>query len=172
MIKFHFPPQWHTRPSKFLTCLALLVAFFLMACSSIDCPMNNTIGCKYALRGNDGTFSDTLSVITLRPDSNDAVIQNRITRVTTFSLPMSYEHERDTLLFVLTDTLGKTSIDTTVISKTNTPHFESVDCPARFFHTIKEIKTTHHRIDSIVIANPNVDNEEKENLLIYFHPAR
>ena len=33
-------------------------------------------------------------------------------------------------------------------------------------------RTTHHAIDSIVIAHPNIDYDEKENLLIYFHPRR
>lgn len=154
------------------TLAAMLPAFLLAACASIDCTMTSAVSCRYALRGSVDTLYDSLTVITMRPDSNDAVMLNRLARFTSFTLPMSYANGRDELLFIMKDTTGVTRTDTVTIAKTNVPHFESVDCQPRFFHTITDVKTTHHRIDSIAIANPNVDNDEKENLLIYFHPDR
>ena len=129
---------------------ALVAAPILLmaACASIDCAMTTAVGCRYALRGD--TVHDTLTILAVRPGSSD----------------------RDQLVFQLTDTLGTTRTDTVTVFKTNDPHFESVDCPARFFHTLTEVTTTHHAIDSIVIAHPNIDYDEKENLLIYFHPRR
>lgn len=143
--------------------------FLLAACASIDCSTTNTVSCRYALRGNVDTLSDTLTIITTRPDSNDCVVLNRLSNATAFTLPMSYGNDSDQLYFVLKDTLGTERTDTVTIFKTNDPHFESIDCQPRFFHTITAVQTTHNAIDSITIANSNVNFDEKENLLIYFH---
>ena len=161
------------RPMRWMpkALLATLPAFLMAACASIDCTMTSAVSCHYALRGGVDTLYDSLTVLTLRPDSNDVVMLNRLSRFTSFSLPMSYAHDSDELLFVTKDTSGVTRTDTVIVFKTNTPHFESVDCAPRYFHTITNVTTTHHRIDSIAIANPNVDYDEKEDLLIYFHPG-
>lgn len=151
---------------------ALVAAPILLmaACASIDCAMTTAVGCRYALRGD--TVHDTLTILAVRPGSSDSVLVNRLVQPQAFTIPMSYGADRDQLVFQLTDTLGTTRTDTVTVFKANDPHFESVDCPARFFHTLTEVTTTHHAIDSIVIAHPNIDYDEKENLLIYFHPRR
>ncbi|HCE47604.1 MAG TPA: hypothetical protein DEQ84_02875, partial [Prevotellaceae bacterium] len=56
------------------------------------------------------------------------------------------------------------------------PHFVSLDCSTAFFHTITGVRITRRTptadittvIDSIVVANPDVNYDEKENLKIYF----
>ena len=61
------------------------------------------------------------------------------------------------------------TIDTVTITKTNEPHFASVDCPATMFHTLQQVKCTHHRIDSVVINQNKVSYDaQKPHLLIYF----
>lgn len=152
--------------------LFLAVSLLVVACATIDCPMNNTVYSHYVLKGDVDTLKDTLSIITLRPDSNDAVQLNRSVRTTSFSLPLSYCHESDELLFLYTDTLNQQLLDTVVVYKSNQPHFESVDCSPSFFHTIQGVSYTRHRIDSIVVNNPNVDYDQKDNFYIYFRSVR
>lgn len=112
--------------------LFLVVSLLVAACATIDCPMNNTVYSHYVLKGDVDTLKDTLSIITLRPDSNDAVQLNRSVRTTSFSLPLSYCHESDELLFLYTDTLNQQLLDTVVVYKSNQPHLESVDCTPSF----------------------------------------
>ncbi len=152
--------------------LLLTVSLLVVACATIDCPMNNTVYSHYVLKGDVDTLKDTLSIITLRPDSNDAVQLNRSVRTTSFSLPLSYSHESDELLFLYTDTLNQQVWDTVVVYKSNQPHFESVDCSPSFFHTIQRVSYTQHRIDSIIVNNPNVDYDQKDNFYIYFNSVR
>ena len=83
---------------------------------------------------------------------------------------MSYQKPTDELLFLYTDAKGKQALDTVRVNKTDKSHFESVDCPPSFFHTITSVECTKHRIDSIVIHDPNVDYDEtKQHLYIYFN---
>ena len=69
---------------------------------------------------------------------------------------MSYTRDQDALFLQLKDTLGNVVHDTIKVNKTNTPHFESVDCPMSYFHTITAVSTSRHAIDSIILVNPNV----------------
>lgn len=75
--------------------LLLLITFAIVvaACSSIECPLNNTVYANYGLYKADGrpdTLSDTLTIFTKRhtPDE-DTVKLNRYVNAKTFSLPMS-----------------------------------------------------------------------------------
>ena len=82
---------------------------------------------------------------------------------------MSYTRDQDALFILLKDTLGRTVRDTIRVSKTNTPHFESVDCAMSYFHTITGVSTSHHAIDSVVLINPNVTYDTSSpHFRIYF----
>lgn len=82
---------------------------------------------------------------------------------------MSYTRDQDALFILLKDTLGRTVRDTIKVSKTNTPHFESVDCAMSYFHTITAVSTSHHVIDSVVLINPNVTYDTSSpHFRIYF----
>ena len=145
----------------------LMAALTLTACTSIDCPLDHTVEAKYKIMG-DGAFTDTLYVATQRTDGIDSVLLNRLTATDSFYLPMSYAHEEDVYYYLLSDTLGHSTIDTVWISKTNQPHFTSIDCSASFFHTLTGVRNTRHAIDHIQIINKEVTYDAtKTNIQIY-----
>lgn len=152
---------------------AILTGVFMSACTALDCPLNNIVSVRFDLKGAVDTLSDTLTISAMRTTGTDTILFNKGVETTYFLLPMSYTQDEDRLLFEVADTAAKTKIkDTVTIAKTNQPHFESVDCSPAIFHTITSVTHTGNAIDSIVINNPNVDNDEtKENLYIYFHPG-
>jgi hypothetical protein len=58
------------------------------------------------------------------------------------------------------------------VSKTNEPYFESIDCAARYNHTIEDVQTTNNFIDSVVVHDVKVTNDAStENIYIYIHTA-
>lgn len=154
--------------------VAVISAVVVCACSSIDCPVQNSVYTNYALYKADqqvDTLKDTLSVLTFTASGSDTIIFNRGVGLTSFSLPISYVNPCDTFYFGLKPAGENTewSTDQVVVSKTNTPRFESVDCQVAYFHTITSVETTHNFIDSIVINNPNVDYDtERKHFKIYF----
>lgn len=148
----------------------------LGACSSVDCPVQNSVFTVCGLKKAGGlsvdTLRDTLTISTPRMEGNDTVLLNRSLNTTAFNLPISYSNAEDTLYF---EVKSKTwhSIDTVYVSKDNIPHFESVDCQISYFHNINEVRTTTHAIDSVVINKAFVDYEQaKEHLHIYFKNRR
>lgn len=140
----------------------------LAACSTIDCPLNNTVNCKYMLRGAVATLPDTLTISSMRSDGSDSVIINKQVNTDSFSLPMSYNRPED-ILVMQTNSL----FDTIKVEKTNTPHFESVDCGVNYFHTITNVTYTRHAIDSVVIHHNFVNYDaSQQHFYIYFKESR
>ena len=153
-----------------------LIGMAVAACTSIDCPVNNSVRACYALMKADGTpdtlKKDTMWVWTQRADGTDTVISRQYqdnlelnyfygSTASTFDLPISYTQPEDVLCMLLRSSAGINYIDTIRIKKENIPHFESVDCQASYFHTITSVRSTHQIIDSIVINNPNVNYDTK-----------
>jgi hypothetical protein len=132
----------------------------LVACSSVDCPVNNTVATLYQIRNSDGIamiLTDTLTVLSTRADGKDTIIFNKGISVSEFSLPISYSHPEDVLVFQFSNNESDLHVNDTIwVKKNDYPHFESVDCNTAYFHTLTEVKFTHNYIDSIVINNPSV----------------
>lgn len=166
------------RRISILPALGLVFAtIFFCRCSNTDCPLNNTVSLRADFyQSSTGTITnvtDTFSVIAV--GRRDTTVLNRYHNFSQIKLPMGYVQTTDTLLFrFLTD--AGVATDSVFISHTNKPHFVSLDCSTAFFHTITDVRITRRApsadfptaIDSIVIANPEVNYDEKQNLQIYF----
>ena len=146
----------------------------LVACTSIDCPVQNLVYTNYALKKADGNTdtlkTDTLWILTRRVDGTDTLLLNGLcgTTATKFSLPISYTQPEDIFITLLADTAGYAYIDTIRIKKENYPHFESVDCQAAYFHKITEASVTHDAFDSISIHHSTV-NYDISNYHFYLY---
>ena len=140
----------------------------LAACSTIDCPLNNTVYANYVLRGPVKPLPDVLTISTMISDGSDSVLINKQENTDSFSLPMSYNMPED-ILVMQTNNL----FDTIKVEKTNTPHFESVDCGVNYFHTITTVTYTRHAIDSVVIHHNLVNYDaSQQHFYIYFKESR
>lgn len=144
-------------PIVFLTLL-------MVACSTIDCPVQNVVAINYNIYNSDGTtlkLTDALTVSSQRKDGRDTLF-NLGSNISAFSLPVSYSHPEDILLFTFSTAYGDSiyGIDTVWVKKDDIPHFESVDCSAAFFHRITGVRHTHNCIDSLVISNTSVDYDQ------------
>ena len=165
-----------------------LTGLVFIACSSIDCPVENRVYTVYQLKKSDGSADtlnkDTLWIWSKRVNGTDTMISRRISgslelnyfhgsSAHSFELPISYTQPEDILYMMLKNSTGSTYYDTVRIKKENIPHFESVDCQAAYFHEITSVATTHHIIDSIVINNPHVNYDAKTaHFNLYFKAQR
>ena len=129
------------------------------SCSSIDCPVENLVLAHYKFydaAGDSLILYDSLSVMTTRKDGTKDTLLYKMTERSSFLLPLSYSQPEDEL--VLDFWNGKDHMyDTLWVDKENIPHFESIDCNAKFFHRLTKVRCTIHNIDSVVIKNSNVD---------------
>jgi hypothetical protein len=154
--------------------VVIFAVALIAACTTIDCPVENTVQTNYVLKKpggvvNDTLDTDTLWILTRRADGTDTLLLNELYDIATgFTLPISYTQPEDVFYTLLCDTSGHKLIDTIRIKKENYPHFESVDCQASYFHEITAVSTTHHAFDSIVIHSSYVDYDpKKEHFYLY-----
>ena len=153
-----------------------LIVTAIVSCSSIDCPVQNTVYTAYNLMKADGKPDtmgiDTLWVWAVRSGKTDTLLINRLcgAKATTMALPMSWTQPEDVFCFVLKDTVKAHPyiLDSVFIQKEDYPHFESVDCQASFFHHITSVRCTNYFIDSIVVNNPHV-NYDATNAHFYLY---
>ena len=150
------------KQTTYLICGLLLL---LAACETIDCTLYNTIGLKarFYSQGAAVSITDTL---TISACGTDSVLLNRAVSASDVTLPMSFWQAADTFLlrvegddYVLADTL--------CVQKTNTPHFESPDCPSTMFHQITAVSCSRTFIDSVVIVQSSVNFSQFENIQIH-----
>ena len=147
----------------------LFLGVLIAACTSIDCPVE-----LYQVHNSDGTeltLTDSITVTTKTAKDSDTIIFNKGVGISSFSLPVSYKHPEDVLVFSFdNDNNNNLHVtDTVWIKKEDYPHFESVDCSAAFFHIITDVRYTRNYIDSIVIKNPSVTYDSK-TVHFYFYP--
>lgn len=139
---------------------SLFIGILLLgSCSSIDCPVENLVLAHYKFydaAGDSLILYDSLSVMITKKDGVKDTVLNKMTEKSSFLLPLSYSQPEDEL--VLDFWNGKDHMyDTLWVKKENIPHFESIDCNAKFFHRLTNVRCTIHSIDSVVIKNSNVD---------------
>ena len=157
--------------------LLFLIVVLITSCSTIDCPVQNKVALNFAVKTYNSsgvevadTLKDTLYVWTVRQDGVDTLLLNRAVDVRSFSLPLSYSHPEDVLIFGVNAKDGSgATIDTVWIKKEDIPHFESVDCSAHFFHNLTAVRSTHLAIDTVMIKNPSVTYDPSaDNIHIHF----
>lgn len=156
-----------------------ILLFFSMvlivsACSTVDCPLNNRVMARYALKKADGTadtLTDSLYVRGIRMD-DDTLLLNSGINLAAFDITMSDSRKEDVLGFTFINDDKEITRDTVWIAKENYPHLESVDCGPKFFHTVTEVRYTRNRIDRIELIKKNVAYEStEENFHIYLFPV-
>lgn len=172
--------------------VCILLAFLCIpACEVEDCPINTISYAQFQLvnqYGQSVSYQDTISVIgqikadVIRYDTlsdgslkevlvrdsliSDTII-NRETNVSTLSIPLSYDDET-----IITLVYNSTYTDRFTIHHRNIPYFLNLDCGTMMFYEVTGVTPDQIRMmDSIVITNPNIDNNEKENFKLYFTTA-
>ena len=154
-----------------LLLLALLIGLF-PACEVENCPPNALSYAHFTLKDGNGknvSFSSPISVVGIEMVEGHTVCDTLINQesgASSFSLPLSYADETRFVLIYSAE-----AADTITVGHRNIPYFINIDCGTMMFYEVTRVSTTRHAIDSILVTNPNIDNNEKENFKIYFPPV-
>lgn len=157
------------RTSSFFCLLGFLILFGMFSCSGDDCPINNTVQGKMAFRskyGDEVFYGGQLTVRVVRPQG-DSVVLNRKTGANEVLFPLSYVHVVDTFIFDYDGVV----CDSIFVNHTNTPTLVSIDCGVAMFHTITSVRSTHYKIDSVVLKSSDVNYDERENIQVVYPTA-
>lgn len=159
--------------------LIAILCSLLVACSNIDCPLDNIVLMQCNLYSSETQQSLTLSdILSISPAERDTLLLNQASGISSFLLPLKESGTRDTLLFHFSNTTGQEAIDTLFVEHTPLPHFESLDCPACVFHNLTGVSFTSHTInqmpltiDSVSIVRTTVNYDDIENIRIFLRSS-
>lgn len=158
----------------------LLPLLFLASCDDVTCPLNNTVTSIYnfyaSARDTIGIFHEGEAVsvadsITISALGQELVIVNRDYNISKLSLPVSFYAPADSLLWTFTDSKSRHGYDTVFIYKTNMHHFDDPSCPVHIWHHIDSIQFTRNIIDTIIVANADINYDGLENFKVYFRTS-
>ena len=77
----------------------IFMVLAMVGCTSLDCPLNNTVYTKYKLMGDNKTLKDTLTISTKKIEGTYSSLTNKDVNVASFILPLSYSQHEDVLFF-------------------------------------------------------------------------
>jgi hypothetical protein len=104
--------------------------------------------------------------LTVTAYDTDSILIKEASNATNATLPFKYSGNITTFIYKFSDTVK----DTIWIEHDNYPHYISMDAGISMYYNIKSAKCTTYLLDSIVTTNTTVNEEEKENFLLYFTP--
>lgn len=82
------------------------------------------------------------------------------------SVPLSYT-DQTTYIIHYSETLR----DTIRVTHKNIPFVSDIECGAMMFYNVEDIGYTTNVLDSVILVNPEINNEEKKNFNIYYRAA-
>lgn len=104
---------------------------------------------------------------TVSETRKDTILINKLTKVSSVKIPMSYFHDTDTLIFKYASISGR---DTLYIHHKSYPFVELPECGTYRFHTISSVESSNSAsIDHVEVINKKVNYEGDENISIFFN---
>jgi hypothetical protein len=159
--------RWTALTGKVLTALALAVS--LTGCYNNSCPITTISYAHFDFYGSTSqqkvawTSAMTVAGYPMDDAEQTDTIYNAESSLSSLSLPLSYTTQT-TYILHYTELMK----DEITVRHRNIPFVSDIDCGTMMFYEIESIDYTTNAIDSIVVKNADINNEEKQNFIIYF----
>ena len=152
----------------------LLLASVLLSiqgCGESDCSLTTTSYAHFdfldskthaAVTLTDGATVTGISVV----DGETLVDTVYNLAQSTMSLPLSYT-DRTTYVMHYSETLR----DTIELTHKNIPFVSDIECGTMMHYRVEGLRYTTNALDSVVLINPEITNEERKNFNIYYRAA-
>lgn len=161
----------HTTGNKmkgifFILLFHTILSCFL-SCSENDCSLGGRPSARFTfLNSKNGKVINLFDSLTVTALGTDSILLNRGKAINHIILPLSYVNQETTFILHYTRFLR----DTIWVTHENFPHFISIDCGVSMFYHLRQIQYTTFLLDSILLVNPDINDNEKENCRIYYTP--
>ncbi|WP_018108018.1 DUF6452 family protein [Bacteroides propionicifaciens] len=158
-------------PLSFLTLLAAIITLTIGCSEESDCSMTARpymVSNFYRYGASKNVIiKDTLDFLTVKAIDTDSILLNAGEKISSFNAPLRFQplSEEMTGLVFEFDNEGNRK-DTMWVTHTNSVYFVSIDCGQQVKQKITNIRHTKHRIDQIILTNPEANNYDKENIKI------
>lgn len=159
--------------NKALTYIAIatVAATAATACNSTGCLDNQSAIPLAEYRSSLTGKAVQASGITIHGIGapGDSVLLEGSQNVSQVYLPMRSTATATAWCLTYADTVRPLPTDTIVFDYESRPYFASDECGAMYIYSVRSVRTTHTRIDSVVMLDTLITNVDRVTVAIYFH---
>ncbi len=174
------------RTSPFILLLWMAAAIWVQSCNENNCPLTTVSVAHFDFLDSETHSSVSLSPafdvtgyvtadVTVHDTLEDGTVRDLVVKdsvltdtiytnaSTSMSLPLSYA-SKTTYVLHYTETMT----DVIEVTHRNIPYLENIECGTMMFYEVEGVTYTTNHLDSVVIINPSITNEETRNFVIYY----
>lgn len=150
--------------------LAALALAAATACNTTGCLENGSAIPLAEYRSSLTGKPVTITGITIHGIGapGDSVLLDGIRSVSQVYLPMRSTQTTTAWCLTYASEATPPPTDTITFEYTSKPYFASEECGAMYVYTVREARTTHTRIDSVVMLDSLITNADRVTIAIYF----
>lgn len=146
----------------------LMCCLFIQSCGESDCSLSTISYARFDFLDSKTQKSVTLTngatitgIITI---DDTMIVDTVFNRAESYmSVPLSYTNQT---IYVIH--YSETLRDTIQLTHKNIPFVNDIECGSMMFYQVEEFSYTTNVLDSVILANPEINNEEKKNFNIYY----
>ena len=149
----------------------LMCCLLIQSCGESDCSLSTISYARFDFLDSKTQKSVTLTngatitgIITI---DDTMIVDTVFNRAESYmSVPLSYTNQT---IYVIH--YSETLRDTIQLTHKNIPFVNDIECGSMMFYQVEEFSYTTNVLDSVILANPEINNEEKKNFNIYYRTA-
>ena len=146
----------------------LMCCLLIQSCGESDCSLSTISYARFDFLDSKTQKSVTLTngatitgIITI---DDTMIVDTVFNRAESYmSVPLSYTNQT---IYVIH--YSETLRDTIQLTHKNIPFVNDIECGSMMFYQVEEFSYTTNVLDSVILANPEINNEEKKNFNIYY----
>lgn len=151
--------------------LTIIYGLSLQSCGESECPLSTISYARFDfLDSKTHTAVGITNGVTITGISevDGEILEDTLYNLaqSDMSLPLSYTNQT-TYIMHYSETLR----DTIEITHKNIPYVSDIECGTMMFYQVEGLRYTTNALDSVVLINPEITNEEKKNFYIYYRAA-
>ena len=153
--------------------IATLLTFcsLMAGCGESDCSLTTVSVARFdfldSQTGKSVSFSNGATVTGIATIADTLNVDTVFNQATNYmSVPLSYTH-KTTYVMHYTELMR----DTIEVTHKNIPFVSNIECGTMMFYQIESLRYTTNALDSVVLINPEITNEEKTNFNIYYRTS-
>lgn len=156
----------------FSVLFSLCLSFCLLqGCGESDCSLSTTSYAHFDFLDSKTHKSVSLTngaLITGIVSHSDTLLTDTVFNQAKsyMSVPLSYTNQT-TYVIHYSETLR----DTIRLTHKNIPFVSDIECGSMMFYEVEQVGYTTNVLDSVILVNPEINNEEKKNFNIYYRTA-
>ena len=154
----------------FITAL-LMLCNLMVGCGESDCSLTTLSVARFDFLDSQTGKSITITngatvtgIATIADTLNVDTVFNQAKSYMT--VPLSYT-DKTTYVLHYTELMR----DTIEVTHQNIPFVNNIECGTMMFYQIESLRYTTNALDSVVLINPKITNEETRNFSIYYRTS-